>query len=273
MTGHRRCGEGARRGGTPEAEAALFTSLRGYDAGWLRGDVIAGLTVWAVLVPEALAYASIAGVSPVVGLYAAPGALLLYAAFGSSRHLVVGPMSATAVLSAAAVADVVTPGTAGFAAHTAALAITTGILALAAGLLRLGFLASFVSEPVLKGFIIGLALTIVVGQLPDLFGIDKGGGDFFEKLWDLLGRLGQTSWTTLAVGLASLALCSGCGASPQPCPGRWSRCFWGSPPRGCSTWTATASRSSGRSTAACRRWGRRRCQRPATWSWPRPRPA
>ena len=68
----------------------LFTSLRGYDPGWLRGDVVAGLTVWAVLVPEALAYASIAGVSPVIGLYAAPGALLLYAAFGSSRHLVVG---------------------------------------------------------------------------------------------------------------------------------------------------------------------------------------
>ncbi|HZA81590.1 MAG TPA: SulP family inorganic anion transporter, partial [Actinomycetes bacterium] len=96
----------------------LFTSLRGYDTGWLRGDVVAGLTVWAVLVPEALAYASIAGVSPVVGLYAAPGALLLYAAFGSSRHLVTGPMSATAALSAAAVAEVATPGSAGFVAHT-----------------------------------------------------------------------------------------------------------------------------------------------------------
>jgi sulfate permease, SulP family len=155
----------------------------------------------------------------VVGLYAAPGALLLYAAFGSSRYLVVGPMSATAALSAAAVADVVTPGTAGFAAHTAALAITTGILALAAGLLRLGFLASFISEPVLKGFIIGLALTIVVGQLPDLFGVDKGSGDFFEKLWDLLGRLGQTSWTTLAVGLASLALVLGLRRFAPAVPG------------------------------------------------------
>lgn len=86
----------------------LFPSLQGYQRGWLRGDLIAGLTVWAVLVPEALAYATIAGVSPVVGLYAAPGALLLYAAFGSSRHLVTGPMSATAALSAATVADVVT---------------------------------------------------------------------------------------------------------------------------------------------------------------------
>ena len=85
----------------------LFPSLWGYKGDWLRGDLIAGLTVWAVLIPEALAYASIAGVSPVVGLYAAPGALLLYAALGSSRHLVTGPMSATAALSAATVADVV----------------------------------------------------------------------------------------------------------------------------------------------------------------------
>ena len=81
----------------------LFPSLHGYQGAWLRGDLIAGLTVWAVLIPEALAYASIAGVSPVVGLYAAPGALILYAALGSSRHLVAGPMSATAALSAATV--------------------------------------------------------------------------------------------------------------------------------------------------------------------------
>ena len=85
----------------------LFNSLRGYRSQWLRGDLLAGLTVWAVLVPEALAYATIAGVSPVVGLYAAPGALLLYAALGSSRHLVTGPMAATAALSAAVVGDVV----------------------------------------------------------------------------------------------------------------------------------------------------------------------
>jgi SulP family sulfate permease len=134
----------------------VFHSLRGYRRDWLRGDVIAGLTVWAVLVPEALAYASIAGVSPVVGLYAAPGALLLYAAFGSSRHLVTGPMSATAALSAAAVAELATQGSDQFVQLTVALAVTTGVAAVVAGLLRLGFLASFISEPVLKGFIIGL---------------------------------------------------------------------------------------------------------------------
>ena len=114
----------------------MFRSLRGYRRSWLRGDVVAGLTVWAVLVPEALAYASIAGVSPVVGLYAAPGALLLYAAFGSSRHLVTGPMSATAALSAAAVAQLATQGSDQFVQLTVALAITTGVAAVVAGLLR-----------------------------------------------------------------------------------------------------------------------------------------
>ena len=213
MTGPPTLGDGGR------VKLPLFTSLRGYDTGWLRGDVVAGLTVWAVLVPEALAYASIAGVSPVVGLYAAPGALLLYAAFGSSRHLVVGPMSATAALSAAAVADVAMPNSAGFVAHTAALAITTGLIALVAGLLRLGFLASFISEPVLKGFIIGLALTIVAGQLPDLFGVEGRGGNFFEQLWRLLSDLDQTSVTTLAVGLASLTLVLGLRRFAPAVPG------------------------------------------------------
>src|SRR3954468_4601262 len=169
-----------------------FSSLRGYRRGWLRGDVIAGLTVWAVLIPESLAYASIAGVSPVVGLYAAPGALILYAALGSSRHLVCGPMSATAALSAATVADLVPVGDHRFAAFTAGLAIATGLAALLAGLLRLGFLASFISEPVIKGFIVGLALTIIVGQVPKLLGISKGSGNFFEQAWHVLTNLGHT---------------------------------------------------------------------------------
>src|SRR4029077_13477866 len=168
-----------------------------------------GLTVWAVLVPEALAYASIAGGSPVIGLYAAPPALIFYAMFGSSRHLVGGPMSATAALSAAAVASMAAGGTNDAAALTAMLAITTGILALLAGLLRLGFLANFISEPVLKGFIIGLALTIVIGQVPKLFGIGKGAGDFFEQLWDIVSNLDETDWRTLVVGVASLAVVLG----------------------------------------------------------------
>jgi MFS superfamily sulfate permease-like transporter len=219
----------------------VFRSLRGYQRSWLRGDVVAGLTVWAVLVPEALAYASIAGVSPVVGLYAAPAALLLYAAFGSSRHLVTGPMSATAALSAAAVAQLATQGSGRFVQLTVALAITTGVAAVLAGLLRLGFLASFISEPVLKGFIIGLALTIVAGQLPKLFGVEGGQGDFFEKLWDLVTHLGDTHGATLALGLVSLALVLGLRRLARWCPGRWSRCCSASSWSGPWAWT-TAGR-------------------------------
>jgi SulP family sulfate permease len=197
----------------------LFPSLRGYRREWLGGDLMAGLTVWAVLIPEALAYATIAGVSPVVGLYAAPGALLLYAAFGSSRHLITGPMSATAALSAATVAQFAMAGSAGFVQMTAALALCTGAAAMLAGLARLGFLASLISEPVLKGFIVGLALTIIVGQLPKLFGVKGGSGDFFQKLWSLIEALGATSGLTLLVGLLSLALVLGLRRAAPAVPG------------------------------------------------------
>lgn len=183
----------------------IFPSLRGFQLGWLRGDLIAGFTVWAVLIPESLAYASIAGVDPVVGLYAAPAALLLYAMFGSSRLLVVGPMSATAAVSAAVVGGIAGSG-AGFAALTAALAITVGMICLLAGLLKLGFVAGFISEPVLKGFIVGLALTIIMGQVPKLFGVPKGEGNFFEQLWDVVTHLGDTHGWTLLVGALSLLL-------------------------------------------------------------------
>jgi MFS superfamily sulfate permease-like transporter len=125
---------------------ALFAWFAGYDRRWLRGDLVAGLTVWAVLVPEALAYATIAGVSPVVGLYAAPGALILYAAFGSSRQLVTGPMAATAALSAAAVGDLAAHGSHDFMQLTVALALVVGSIAVMCGLLRLGWRSSATSR-------------------------------------------------------------------------------------------------------------------------------
>jgi SulP family sulfate permease len=162
--------------------------------------------VWAVLVPEALAYATIAGVPPVVGLYAAVPALVLYAAFGSSRHLVVGPMSATAALSAAIVAPFAAGDPASYVALTAALALVVGVLGLLAGLIRLGFIASFISEPVLKGFIVGLALTIIIGQVPKLLGVPKADGDFFEQTWGVLAHLGEVDGLTVLVGGVSLAL-------------------------------------------------------------------
>jgi sulfate permease, SulP family len=184
----------------------VFLSLRNYERDWVRGDVVAGLTVWAVLVPSALAYATIAGVPPVVGLYAAPAALVLYAALGSSRQLITGPSAAAAALSAAIVGNAVAGNGGQFLATTAALAIGVGLAALVAGVLRLGFVANFISEPVLKGFIVGLALTVIAGQVPKLFGVETGHGDFFERAWDFLTNIDQTDGLTLLVGIGSLAV-------------------------------------------------------------------
>ena len=223
--------------------------------------------------PEALAYATIAGVSPVVGLYAAPGALLLYAAFGSSRQLVVGPMAATAALSAAAVGDLAAGGSDEFLQLTITMGLVVGILALAAGLCRLGFLASFISEPVLKGFIIGLALTIIVGQLPKLFGVDKGEGNFFEQLWDFLDELGGTSGLTLLVGLLSLALVMGLKELAPVVPARSSRWQSASSPSSSSISTSTASASWATSRAGCPRSGFPTCPSPTTSTSRRPRSA
>lgn len=169
-------------------------------------DLLAGLSVWAVLVPEALAYAAIAGVNPVLGLYAAPPALLLYACFGSSRHLSVGPTAATAALSAATVAGLVHATGRTFTEVTVALALTVGVLAVVAALARLGFIASFISQPVLTGFIIGLALTIIVGQAPKLLGLPSNDGNFFTDVWDLGRGLGDVQGPTAAVGVAALVL-------------------------------------------------------------------
>ena len=187
----------------------VLSSFRGFQRSGIRSDALAGLTVWAVLVPESLAYATIAGVSPVVGLYAAVPALLLYALLGSSRHMVVATMSATAALSASIVGVYAAAGTADYVSLTATLAIVTGVLAMLAGLLRFGFLASFISEPVLKGFIVGLALTIIAGQLPKLFGVEKAEGNFFQQIRAVLRELGSTNLPTLAVGLVSLAIVLG----------------------------------------------------------------
>ncbi len=190
--------------------ASLVPSLRGYQPAWLRFDVLAGLSVWAVLVPESLAYATIAGVPPVVGLYAAIPALVLYAIFGTSRVVIVSTMSATAALSASIVAVYALPGTDDYIAITAVLAIVTGLLGIAAGLARMGFLANFISVPVLKGFVVGLALTIIAGQLPKLFGVPKEAGNFFEQIRGLIEHLPETNSATLVVGVVSLAIVLGC---------------------------------------------------------------
>jgi SulP family sulfate permease len=180
--------------------------LRDYRRDWLGHDLVAGIVVWSVVVPQAVAYAQIAGLPPQAGLMAAPGALIAYALLGTSRTLVVSATTATAAVSAAAVGRIAQGDTAQFAALSAALALLSALVFAGAGFLHLGGVTDLISKPVMTGFLFGLGLTIAVGQLPKLFGVPGGSGDFFEKLWALLTQLDDTSGLTLAVGVVSVVL-------------------------------------------------------------------
>ncbi|MFC2054991.1 SulP family inorganic anion transporter [Chloroflexota bacterium] len=185
----------------------IITWLPKYQSSWLRFDLIAALTVWALVVPEAMAYAGIAGMPPEYGLYAAPLALIGYAIFGTSKHLNVGPSSTVAALSYSVVIGLAAAGSEDFISLTITLAILTGILLIIGGLLRFGVLADFFSKPVLAGFIVGLAITIVVGQLDKLLGYEAEAElEFIPEILVLLSEIGMTHWPTLVVGLVSLAL-------------------------------------------------------------------
>jgi high affinity sulfate transporter 1 len=189
----------------PSRPWPLADWLRHYRRPWLRGDALGALTAWALIVPECVAYAQIAGVPPQNAFYGAPVALLLYALLGRSNFLIIGATSAAAVLSAATIADVSTdPRDA--VGLSAALAVIAGAVLLAAGLAKLGFLTHFLPEPALVGFLFGMALTIIVRQAAKLTGVPGGDGDFFERAWTVLRKAPHWSLTTLAVGAAALAL-------------------------------------------------------------------
>jgi len=181
--------------------------LASYEKGFLATDLVAALTVWALVVPEAMAYASLAGMPPETGLYAALVAPLAYAVFGTSRQLNVGPSSTVAVLSFSIIGGLAAgsdPST--FYALTIGLAILTGAFFIVAGLVKLGFLADFMSKPVLDGFIVGLAMTIAAGQLHKLFGIEETGDNFFGDIFAVVANLDETVLATLVLGVGSLAL-------------------------------------------------------------------
>jgi high affinity sulfate transporter 1 len=185
----------------------ILSWLPGYQKGWFRGDVIAALTLWALLVPEAMAYAGIAGMPPETGLYAAPLALVAYAIFGTSRHLDVGPSSAVAALSLSVVAGLgVAIGSPEFILLTIALALMVGVFLIIGGFLRLGVLADFLSRPVLDGFVVGVAISIAVGQLDKVLGFEPDGYDFIPDLLQFITNLDMIHWPTFIVGAISLAL-------------------------------------------------------------------
>jgi len=165
---------------------------------------MAAITVWAIVVPEAIAYASIAGMPPATGLYAATIPLLAYAVFGSSRRITVGPSAAVAALSFATIAPFAAAGTEEFVTLTVLLALIVGVILVLAGIARMGVIAEFLSEPVLKGFIVGVALTIALGQAGKLFGFETEAEGFFAEILDLLRQLPETHMMTLVVGVVSL---------------------------------------------------------------------
>src|ERR1700748_1027750 len=163
--------------------------LPGYRRGWLLPDFLAGLAVWAVMVPEGMAYAGIVGVPPIMGLYTIVPALLAYALLGTSRQLVVGPDTATGLISAVTVGAIASQGTADFNSLTSTLAVMIGFFFLCFGLMRMGWVASFIPAPVMRGFIEGLVYVTIIGQVPHLLGISGGSGNFFTKLWFVLPHL------------------------------------------------------------------------------------
>jgi high affinity sulfate transporter 1 len=192
-----------------------------YDRSWLSRDAIAGLTVWALVVPESMAYAAIAGVPVQYGLYAVPLALVGYVLFGSCRQLFVGPSATVASISAVAVGAATTGSSTGsqMIALTAVLALMVGVIYLLLGLARMGFVARFFAKPVLDGFIIGLGLYIAVGQLPKLVGIAKPSGDTVRIFAETCRDIGSWQWWTVAVGVLSLAALFGLARFVPKAPG------------------------------------------------------
>ena len=178
---------------------------RRYDGGTLGADLFAAVIVTIMLIPQSLAYAMLAGLPPEAGLYASIAPLLLYAVFGTSRALSVGPVAVVSLMTAAALAEVAETGTAGYAAAALTLAALSGAMLLLMGLLRLGFLANALSHPVIAGFITASGLLIAASQLRHLLGIGGGGHTLPEIARGLWLHLAETNPLTLALGASALA--------------------------------------------------------------------
>lgn len=169
-------------------------------------DLIAGLSVAAVALPVGVAYAQLAGFSPVVGLYSSILPLVAYALFGTSRQLIMGPDAATCALVAAAVAPLAAGDEGLYLSLSMALAFLAGLFCIGASFLRLGALADFLSRPILVGFLNGISLHIMLGQIGKVFGFELEAPGILPRLVEFLSKLGTTHWPTLAVGLATVAV-------------------------------------------------------------------
>ena len=197
---------------TPDTKAegiARFVPIVGwlprYDRRFLRGDVIAGIAVTALIVPKNLGYAGIAGVPLQNGLYAAAAGAIIYALFCTSRHISTGPSSSLAAVAGGAVL-VTKLGGAQAAQLVAAITLVTGLLFVLFAVFRLGWIAQFLSKAVITGFLAGAAVDVVIGELPKLTGTSSSGDSAWRELWTWLQSLGDVHWTTVLVGVVSLAV-------------------------------------------------------------------
>ena len=180
--------------------------LAEYRAAWLPGDIVAGITLAAYAIPVSLAYASLAGLPPQVGIYGYLVGGLGYALFGSSRQLAVGPTSAISLMIAATVGAMAEGDALRYAQIASLTAFTVAALSLIAWLLRLSVLVKLISNSILVGFKAGAGLTIAMTQLPSLLGVKGGGHNFFERAFLLAGQLGQLQYLVLLIGLVALGL-------------------------------------------------------------------
>ena len=182
----------------------ILGSLSSYQGDWLRFDVIAALSVWALLVPQSIAYASIAGVPAQYGLYAALGALLGYALFGSAKQVITGPSATVAAVSASVIALLASSGSDDWIAYTAALAVTAALIYILLGLLKMGWISNFLSSAVLEGFVFAFGIGLIIDQSHKILGVDKVDGSYFQVLIGTLQELPETSIPTLVVGGSAL---------------------------------------------------------------------
>ncbi len=179
--------------------------LRRYQIGWLRADVLAGLTVGAMLIPQSMAYAELAGMDPQYGFYAVIAALVVYAFVGTSRHLGVGPEPGTAILAATGVGAIAAGDPERYVALMAALALVVAAICVVGAVLRLGFLASVLSKPVLVGYITGVGLTLVSSQIASFTGVPITQDTFFPRFAELARNLDALHWPTFALATTTLA--------------------------------------------------------------------
>jgi len=163
------------------------------------------ITVFAVLVPSAMAYGDLAGVTPVAGLYVALGAMVMYALFGTSKQLIMGPEATAAIMTAAAVAPLAGGDPVRYAALAALTAILVGVLALLARVARLGFITDFLSKPILVGYLFGVTLIVIGSQLGKMFGLKIESDQFFRQIVEVISRLDEAHLLTVAIGVVSIA--------------------------------------------------------------------